>query len=335
MPPPVRRKTLVLTLALGAALALAAVAYGGNGGLNPQDPVSPDAERIQQTYNWIAIFAFAIFVVVEGALFWFIIRYRRKGRSRTAEGPQVHGATRLELIWTGIPVLILVAIAAFVFYKLPGIQDIPAAKAQGGPLQVRIDGHQFYWRFTYPDGTHSINDLHVPVDRVVQVNIHAQDVVHSWWVPQLQGKFDAIPGKVNKTWFQAERTGTFLGQCGEFCGVYHAKMKAQVVSQTDGDYKAFLATLRDPLVLGKQQWTGVCAQCHGMQGEGGYGPPISTSSILVNDRALRELLEKGQAGRNNISVYMPPVGRGWSDFEFKSLEAYLKKSIYKGPSSGG
>ncbi len=175
----------------------------------------------------------------------------------------------------------------------------------------------------------------MPVGRVVEVDIHSQDVVHSWWVPQLQGKFDAIPGRVNHTWFQAERTGTFLGQCGEFCGVYHAAMKAQVVSQTKSQYDAYVASLADELKLGKQQWTGVCAQCHGLQGEGGYGPPISTSSILVNDRALRELLENGQPGSKSIAVYMPPVGRGWSDSEFRSLEAYLKKNIYKGASSGG
>src|SRR6266536_5729923 len=113
MPPPVRRKTLVLVLALGAALAFAAVAYAGNGGFAPETPHSPNAARINDSYKWIAIFAALIFVVVEGALLWFVFRYRRAGRPRTVEGPQIHGATKLELIWTVIPVLILAAILSF------------------------------------------------------------------------------------------------------------------------------------------------------------------------------------------------------------------------------
>src|SRR5205807_2940714 len=99
MPPPVRRKTLVLVLALGAALALAAVAYAGNGGFAPETPHSPNASRINDSYKWIAIFAALILAVVEGSLLLFVVRYRRRGRPRTAEGPQLHAHTRLELIW--------------------------------------------------------------------------------------------------------------------------------------------------------------------------------------------------------------------------------------------
>src|SRR3989442_11358230 len=134
MPPPVRRKALVLLVALGAVLALASVAYAGNGGFAPPTPHSPNAKRINDSYIWISIFTGAIFVLVEGALIAFVVKYRRRGRPRTAEGPQIHGATRLELIWTAIPVVILAVIAAFIFYMLPGIQDVPGAKAEGGPL---------------------------------------------------------------------------------------------------------------------------------------------------------------------------------------------------------
>src|SRR6266540_4688372 len=185
MPPPVRRKTLVLVLALGAALAFAAVAYAGNGGFAPETPHSPNASRINDSYKWIAIFTAAIFVLVEGSLLWFVFRYRRGRRSRNAEGPQIHAHTRLELIWTVIPVLILAAIAAFIFYELPGIRDVPSARAQGGPLRVRIDAHQFYWQFTYPNNAVSIDELHVPANRVVRVDIYSQDVAHSWWIPEL------------------------------------------------------------------------------------------------------------------------------------------------------
>ena len=214
-----RRKALVLLLAFGAALALTAVAYAGNGGFAPATPHSPNAQRINDSYLWISIFTGAIFVLVEGALILFIVKYRRRGRPRSQEGPQIHGATRLELIWTAIPVVILAVIAAFIFYKLPGIQDVPSAKAEGGPLVVRVDAHQFYWQFTYPDGQISIDELHAPLNRTVRVDITSQDVDHSWWIPELGGKFDAIPGHMTHTWFKADRAGTYRGQCGEFCGV--------------------------------------------------------------------------------------------------------------------
>ena len=330
-----RRRLLVLLVVCGAALAFVAVALAGNGGFAPETPRSPNAGRINDSYKLIALLTGIIFFLVEGALVWFVIRYRRRSRARTAEGPQVHGATRLELIWTAAPVLVLAGIASFVFYKLPGIKDVPAARAQGGPLAVRIDAHQFYWQFTYPNGATSIDELHVPTNRVVTIDIHSQDVDHSWWVPQLDGKFDAIPGITTHTWFQAKRPGTYRGQCGEFCGVYHAEMAARVVAGTQSDYDAYLASARKPLVLGGAEWHGVCAKCHGISGKGGYGPNIQSNSILVQRAGLRRLLFEGQNVLKPISSYMPPVGRGWSDAQISALMTYMKSHVYKAAASGG
>ena len=315
MPPPVRRKTIVLVLALGAALALAGVAFAGNGGFAPVPPESPNANRIHQSYLWISAFALAIVVVVEG--------------------PQIHGATRLELIWTAIPVLILVAIAGFIFYKLPGIQDVPAATAEGGPLEIRVNAHQFYWQFNYPNGAISIDEMHAPVERTVRVVIDSADVAHSWWIPALGGKFDAIPGRTNETWFKAERLGTFRGQCGEFCGVLHAQMEAHADIESSSAYKAWVSTTARR-ELGRSQWEGVCAKCHGLTGHGGYGPAIYNSSILIQPQTLRRLLEEGQNTSGGVAVYMPPVGRGWTDEQFRALEGYMRRNIYKpGGASGG
>jgi cytochrome c oxidase subunit 2 len=331
----VRRKVFVLVLVLGAALALAAAASAGNGGFAPQTPHSPNASRINDSYKFIAVFTGTIFVIVEGALLWFIIRYRNRGRARTVEGPQIYAHTRLELMWTAVPVLILAVITAFIFYKLPGIKNVPSAKAQGGPLVIRVDAHQFYWQFTYPDGAISIDELHVPVNRVVRVQIHSEDVDHSWWVPELGGKFDAIPGLMTNTWFRADRSGTYRGQCGEFCGVFHAEMAARVVVESDTAYRSYLASIHDPLVLGGQEWTGVCAKCHGIAGAGGYGPAIVSNSVLVQHAGLLRLLLNGQNVLKPISSYMPPVGRGWTDAQVKALETYLKTRVYKGTASGG
>jgi cytochrome c oxidase subunit II len=326
MPPPVRRKTLVLVLAFGAALAFAAVAYAGNGGFAPPTPHSPNARRINDSYVWISIFTLAIFVLVEATLLWFVVQYRRRGRPRTEEGPQVHGATKLELIWTAVPVLILAAIASFIFYELPGIQDVPAAKAEGGPMRVKVTAHQFYWQFTYPDGSISIDELHAPVNRTVRVDITSEDVDHSWWIPELGGKFDAIPGHRTHTWFKADRLGTYRGRCGEFCGVFHAAMKAVVDVQSQAQYSAWLGTAASD--LGRSEWAGVCAKCHGFQGEGGFGPKISNNTLLTQAQGLEQLMRNG---RNQ----MPPVAAGWSDEQVRSLLAYLKQKIFKAAPSGG
>jgi cytochrome c oxidase subunit II len=222
-----------------------------------------------------------------------------------------------------------------VFYKLPGIKNVPAAKAQGGPLTIHVQGHQFYWQFTYPNGAISIEELHVPAHRVVQVVINSQDVAHSWWVPALGGKFDAIPGITNRTWFRALRPGTYDGKCGEFCGVYHAQMAARVVAGSVSDYQAYLASVRRPMVLGGQQWRGVCAKCHGISGTGGYGPNIQSNSILVQRAALTRLLYEGQNVLKPVSSYMPPVGRGWTNAQITVLMAYMKAHVYKAATSGG
>jgi cytochrome c oxidase subunit 2 len=334
MPPPVRRKTTVLVLALGAALAFVAVAYAGNGGVAPVKPESPNAERINQTYAWIAIFTGVIFVVVEGALLWFVFRYRRRGRPRNVEGPQIHGATRLELIWTAVPVLILAVIAGFIFYKLPGIQDIPAAKAEGGPLEIRVDAHQFYWQFTYPNGAVSIDEMRAPVGRTVRVSIHSADVDHSWWVPALGGKFDAIPRHPTETWFKAQRIGTYRGTCGEFCGALHAQMEAFVKVESPAEYRRWVSS-EAPQQLGRSEWVGVCAKCHGPQGQGGYGPAIANSALLTQTQGLRLLLLHGQNRIAPTANYMPPVGRGWTNRQFDALTAYMKENIYKPAANGG
>jgi cytochrome c oxidase subunit II len=320
---------------VGAALAFAAAAHAGNGGFAPETPHSPNAGRINEAYKLIGLFTGIVFVVVESSLLWFVFRYRRGGRPRDAEGPQIHGATRLELIWTAVPVVILAVIVTFVLYKLPGIRNVPSATSANAPLEIRVDGHQFYWQFTYPDGHVSIQELHVPVHRVVRLDIHSQDVDHSWWVPELGGKFDAIPGVTNHTWFKADRVGTYRGQCGEFCGAFHAEMVARVVAEPRSAYDAYVANLSKLLTLGGQEWRGVCATCHGIAGKGAYGPPLATNQILVQKQTLEHILLNGQNVRPPVASYMPPVARGWSDFQLKALEAYLKHAVYKGASSGG
>jgi cytochrome c oxidase subunit 2 len=294
-----------------------------NNGLSPVKPESPNASRINDAYWFIFGFAAFVFVVVEATLVWFVIRYRRRGRPRDAEGPQVHGSTKLELMWTVGPVLILAAIAAFVFYKLPGIKDIPTARA-GDAMTVQVRAHQFYWEFEYPDGQLSIDRMVVPAGKVVRLEVTSPDVAHSWWIPRLGGKIDAIPGRTNTTWFQSSRLGTYHGQCAEFCGIYHAAMKADVVVVSAGDFEEFLAGHRaGGSEVGKETFTGVCAKCHGNLGQGGYGPKIAGNATVSDRKALEEIVRNGK-GR------MPPVGKDWSDAQIDALFRDLKGRFKSG-----
>ena len=199
-----RRKLPTLVLAVLVALATAGIAAAGNGGFAPVAPASPNADHIQHAYWLILGFTAAIFILVESLLVIFIVKYRSRGRPRTVEGAQVHGHTRLELIWTVFPVVILAIIAGFVFYELPKIDSAPAA---ANPIHITVEGHQYYWQFDYTDSkdrARSIGTLHVPAGAVVDLKVVSPDVIHSWWIPALGGKIQAIPGRINHTWFQAK-----------------------------------------------------------------------------------------------------------------------------------
>jgi len=323
-----RRRTLLTAASFALLpLVLTGVALAGNAGFAPEPAHSPNAGRTTDAYWLIFGFTAAIFVLVEGMLVVFLVRYRNRGRPRSLEGAQVHGHTRLELIWTVIPVLILAAIGGFVFYELPAISDVPASAA-GDRVNVRVDAHQFYWQFTYPDGQISIQELHVPVGKVIDFEIHSEDVAHSFWVPQLGGKTDAIPGRTNHTWFQPNKVGTFHGNCAELCGLYHAFMPITVVSEPEDAYRKFLKGA--PAQLGKMEFDGVCATCHGIGGKGGYGPPLAGNPLVQQPQGIETIVRNGRSGRIGL---MPPVGRGWTDAQMKALTDYLK--AHMGGSSGG
>jgi cytochrome c oxidase subunit 2 len=206
--------------------------------------------------------AVVVFVGVEGLLIWFTLKFKAK-RGRVAA--QIHGNTRLEVGWTIGAAVILVFITAVTFIKLPAIKDPPASDidANGNPvasnalfaatdqdpppkgarLNIVVDGQQYVWRYQYPaQGDKTVfayEEMVVPVGMTVTLDITADDVAHSWWIPQLGGKMDAIPGYTNKTWFKATKAGLFKGQCAELCGRNHANMTAQVRAVPFDEYEAW------------------------------------------------------------------------------------------------
>jgi cytochrome c oxidase subunit 2 len=325
MPPGVRRFAFATFATMLLVLATGSVALAGNGGFLPGEAHSPNAHRVHDAFIVVSIFTGIIFVVVEGALILFIVKYRRGRRARTAEGPQIHGATRLEIIWTVIPVVILAAIGTFVFYKLPGIADAPKAAA-AEETTVHVQGAQFYWQFTYPNGAISINRMVAPADQVVHERITAPDwdVIHSWWVPDFGGKYDAIPGKVNKTWFKAG-AGDYVARCYELCGIQHAKMYGSVHVVPRAQYDAFVsqrAGAGGTLELGREEWTGVCQACHRLD-EKYIGPALRGNPLLADRKGIETLLRNGQG-------QMPSVGRDWTDHQIDALVAYTKRYATKG-----
>jgi cytochrome c oxidase subunit 2 len=266
-----RRWPLALLLAGAGLLLLAPIASADL--LSPESGGSPNADDIVFLYWIIFAIAAVVFVGVEGLLLYTMIKFKaRKG----AVAAQIRGNTRLEIGWTIGAAVILVILAVITFVKLDDIRN-PAASGSDGAqladgvlvadtkrrlppdgksLNICVNGQQYVWRYTYAqdckkaplDAIFSYEEMVVPVNTTVTLDIDAQDVIHSWWIPQLGGKMDATPGYTNYTWFKipgkfGEREGgtVFFGQCAELCGRNHANMTARVRAVSVEEYEAWVA----------------------------------------------------------------------------------------------
>lgn len=318
MPPAVRRLVSIAAVALGA-FASAAPALADNAGLTPVDPKSPNAEAINDTYYLLLGVTGVVFFAVEIALIVFLVRYRRRNRPVDAEGPQIHGNTRLEVMWTIVPVFLVAIVVGFVFYKLPSVTDVTRAASEPADepnLVIDVEGRRFYWAFHYPDGRVTYDTMVVPVDRTVELNVTAPDfdVIHSWWIPALGGKIDAIPGKLNHTWFRAESSGDYEGNCTEFCGLQHAEMTMIVRAVDAGGFEAELSRLAGS---GQAQFEATCGKCHNLRGPQLVGPTLGGNPTLADREALETLLREGRNA-------MPAIGRGWTDAQLDKLFSYTR-----------
>ena len=317
---------VLLLVAVGIPVGLVAVLFTLPGA-QPPESGTQSGETINEIYKVVLATCAFVFILIEAALIAMIIRFRRqKGTASDAEGPQIHGNTRIEIIWTVIPAVALLILAVFTFSKVPDVEAIPAAGED--VLVVEVTAHQFYWQYEYPDGTLSFDTLYLPVDRPVTLAIRSADVNHAWWVPELTGKRDAIPGRTNELNFTPRNVGTFdKGVCGEFCGIQHTEMRTIVEVVSAADFEAWLAENQPPdlVAMGEQEWTASCAKCHGLAGQGDIGPPIAGNAILTDPVALRALVENGQ-DQGAVKGYMPPTGLGWTDAQIDALVAYVKSN---------
>jgi cytochrome c oxidase subunit II len=246
----------LLALLMTAGPASAGLLFPEAGGGSQQ------AEDIRTLYAIIFVLGLIVFLGVEGVLIWCLVKYRAK-RGRVAA--QIHGNTKLEIGWTVGAAVILVFLTIATFVMLPGIKN-PAASdidANGNPvaanaafastdqeappngerLNIAVDGMQYVWRYSYPSiddkKVYAFTDMYVPVGMTVTLDIRSNDVQHSWWIPALGGKMDALPGYTNKTWFQVDEPGEWRGQCAELCGRNHANMYARVIALPFEQWRAW------------------------------------------------------------------------------------------------
>jgi len=257
-----RTRRLVVAALAAALVALLVLAPGALAdALTPESGGgSQNAESIDTLYKIALYVAIVIFLIVEGTLIWSLVRYR--ARRGGPEPSQIRGNTPLELGWTIAATLILVVLATVTFVYLGRIENPPpsdpgglqslrseqAALGQPGipggkGLTIHVNGQQYLWRFDYPGDPQlfSYHEMVVPTGTTIALTITSSDVAHSWWIPKLGGKADAIPGHTNETWFKIKRglEGSYGGQCAELCGFGHAIMRARVRAVTPARFQAW------------------------------------------------------------------------------------------------
>jgi len=232
-----------------------------------------------------------IFVVVSSLLVYAVVKFRATPANADREPAQVYGSTQIELAWTIIPVLIVVVLFAATARVIHAIQDAPQPATA---VEVTVIGHQFWWEYRYPAfGIVTANELHVPVSdpsrpKPTFLKLLSADTDHSFWIPQLAGKTDLIPNRINALWMDPHRTGIYLGQCAQYCGTQHAKMLQRVSVDTAEEFAAWVRAQQQPAgqavhdqsaAAGRRVFeTTACINCHTIRGtvaNGRFGPDLT------------------------------------------------------------
>lgn len=249
---------------------------------SPLSPASPGASAIASLHTIIMAIAVVIFVIVEGLLIYSIVRFRRRDESEVPR--QIYGSVPVEIAWTVAPAIIVLILMFLTFRTMRTVAEPPPSNT----VNVQVVGHQWWWEFRYPDlGIVTANELHVPVGEVVRFELESADVIHSFWVPQLAGKTDAMPGRQTQTWFRVDEAGIYQGQCAEFCGTQHGQMRFQVVAESPEAFDAWAeqqaagpVEVTDELAQRGQELfvQSACVGCHTIQGtqaQGQTGPNLT------------------------------------------------------------
>ena len=262
----------IVTLIAGITLTLLSLWYGQNHGLMPV-AASQEAAEVDGLFNFMMTIATGLFLLVEGVLVYCVIKFRRP-KGDTTDGPSIEGNVPLEIVWTAIPTVIvfILAIYSFEVYNTLGGLDPMASHdhpmiatetdnshlvamegnqvalglgqspnvAATKPLEVNVNGIQYAWIFTYPETGIVSGELHIPIDRPVQLNMTAGDVLHAFWLPEFRIKQDVIPGRQSQLTFTPTLVGQYPVICAELCGAYHGGMKTTLTVHTAEDYQQWL-----------------------------------------------------------------------------------------------
>ena len=300
-------------------------------------PASPQAHALTTLFEGVLIVLGAIFLLVTGLVIFMIVRYR--DRPGAPEARQIFGSTALEVVWTLIPLGILAVFSVFMMFA-DSAADPPIPDGRKPDLEVV--GHQWWWEINYPgSGVVAANEIHIPVGKQILIELKSADVIHDFWVPELGGKIDAVPGHPNTLWIEADAPGTYLGSCGEFCGAEHTWMRFRVIAQSEADFDAWQraqlvvpATPSAPEALaGERLFTDkTCVNCHAIAGTVAnqlIGPDLThlaSREMLAGEAAKNTPAELYKWLKNPNAIkpasHMPNFKL--SDAEAHQLVAYLE-----------
>jgi len=297
------------------------------------------AVEIDFVYMAILWLSIVLFLGIVGAECYFMWRYRYVPGRVTPH--QTHN-TQLEIIWSVLPLLLCVGLF---FWGLKGYMEF--AVAPGDAMEIQVTAKKWLWQFEYPDGTRSLNELHLPVSKTVHFVMTSEDVLHDFFVPDMRVKRDIIPNRYTEFWFTPTMLGEHVSTCAEYCGKGHSDMRAKVFVDTQADYEKWQATGGTeyldytPEAWGKIQWDRKgCATCHTIDGtkskgptwKGMFGKPVTVKTsdgkavtLTVDEAYLRESMMQPAAkvvdGFENI---MPTFQGLLRENEIRGLVAYIK-----------
>ncbi len=329
------RRRFQLAALVGAMLALSACTVHPASILHPQGAA---ARMEYQLFDFSLVVMTGVFLSVVIPLTYVIVRYRK----RSADQPlprQVEGSHRLEILWTVVPVILVIALA------VPTVGDAFRLAAPAGPnaLQITVIGHQWWWEFRYPGlGIVTADEMHLPAGQRVELTLQSADVLHSFWVPSLGGKEDTVPGQTNTMWLEADRPGTYPGQCAEFCGLSHSLMRFYVVAQTPSAFHTWAHGMRHPattprtplatqgLAVFNQFGCGGCHTIDGTPAQGKVGPNLTglgNRSVIVAGALQNNAADLTQWIHDPTAIIpgtVMPAFSGLSPQQMTALTAYLE-----------
>ena len=279
---PERASRLRLVLPV-AALGLLLVACGDTElPQNALDPQGPYAQKVHDLARPVFIIAGLVFLLVQGLVIYIAVKFRR--RSEDEAPVQVHGNVRMELTWTVIPAAVLAVVGVLTVGTIVDLDRVPKGE---DVVKVTVIGHQWWWEYDYPD--HDVvtaNELHIPVGVPIAITLESVDVIHSFWPPKLAGKIDVIPNRQNHMTLEADKPGTYYGQCAEFCGLSHGDMRLRVVAHEPADFERWVESNAEEAELPEEAEAAAgaalfrakgCASCHTVKGyaAGEVGPDLT------------------------------------------------------------